>query len=84
MAGLVNSRSSTASSHVAPGPSFFSRVARGGVGAELDAQTEQRHRPARGNQRASPEEIYKHAGELIHRFQLMGGPIQPYHSRPGT
>ncbi len=29
---------------------------------------------------ASPEAIYKHAGELIHRFQLMGGPIQPYHS----
>jgi uncharacterized lipoprotein (TIGR02269 family) len=38
----------------------------------------------KANQRASPEEIYKHAGELIHRFQLMGGPIQPYHSRPGT
>ena len=32
------------------------------------------------NSNASPEAIYKHAGELIHRFQLMGGPIQPYHS----
>ncbi|MFP2924650.1 TIGR02269 family lipoprotein [Pyxidicoccus sp. 3LG] len=29
---------------------------------------------------ARPEEIFKHAGELIYRFQLMGGPIQPYHS----
>jgi uncharacterized lipoprotein (TIGR02269 family) len=38
----------------------------------------------RGNQRATPEEIYKHAGELIYRFQLLGGPIQPYYSRPGT
>jgi uncharacterized lipoprotein (TIGR02269 family) len=36
------------------------------------------------NAYASPEEIFKHAGELIHRFQLLGGPIQPYHSRPGT
>lgn len=34
--------------------------------------------------RATPEQIYKHAGELIHRFQLIGGPIQPYYSRPGT
>ncbi|MCY1018938.1 TIGR02269 family lipoprotein [Pyxidicoccus sp. MSG2] len=34
--------------------------------------------------RAPPEEIYKHAGELIHRFQLIGGPIQPYYSRPGA
>ncbi|HZI16294.1 MAG TPA: TIGR02269 family lipoprotein [Myxococcus sp.] len=34
--------------------------------------------------KASPEQIYKHAGELIHRFQLIGGPIRPYHSRPGT
>ncbi len=33
--------------------------------------------------RASPEQIYKHAGELIYRFQLVGGPIQPYYSRPG-
>ncbi len=34
--------------------------------------------------RATPEEIYKHAGELIYRFQLMGGPIQPYYYRPAT
>lgn len=34
--------------------------------------------------RASPEDIFKHAGELIYRFQLMGGPIQPYYSKPGT
>lgn len=33
---------------------------------------------------ASPTEIYKHAGELIYRFELLGGPIQPYNSRPGT
>ncbi len=33
---------------------------------------------------ASPEEIFKHAGELIYRFQLIGGPIRPYYSRPGT
>jgi uncharacterized lipoprotein (TIGR02269 family) len=33
---------------------------------------------------ASPEEIYKHAGELIHRFQLSGGPVQPYYSGPGA
>lgn len=32
---------------------------------------------------ASPEEIYKHAGELIYRFELLGGPTQPYYSRPG-
>jgi uncharacterized lipoprotein (TIGR02269 family) len=38
----------------------------------------------KGNQRATPEEIYKHAGELIYRFQLLGGPIQSYYSRPGT
>ncbi|MFP2931082.1 TIGR02269 family lipoprotein, partial [Pyxidicoccus sp. 3LG] len=37
----------------------------------------------KGNQRATPEEIYKHAGELIYRVQLLGGPIQPYYSRPG-
>lgn len=36
------------------------------------------------NINASPEQIYKHAGELIHRFQLIGGPIQPYYSRPGA
>ena len=35
-------------------------------------------------QRFVVEEIFKHAGELIHRFQLIGGPIQPYYSRPGT
>ncbi|HZI11548.1 MAG TPA: TIGR02269 family lipoprotein [Myxococcus sp.] len=33
---------------------------------------------------APPAEIYKHAGELIYRFQLLGGPIQPYYSGPGT
>ncbi|MCP3145122.1 SitA6 family polymorphic toxin lipoprotein [Pyxidicoccus xibeiensis] len=38
----------------------------------------------RGNENASPEEIFKHAGELIYRFQLIGGPIQPYYSMPGT
>ncbi|MCP3141328.1 SitA6 family polymorphic toxin lipoprotein [Pyxidicoccus xibeiensis] len=36
------------------------------------------------NPRATPEEIYKHAGELIYRFQLTDGPVQPYYSRPGT
>ncbi|WP_163993703.1 TIGR02269 family lipoprotein [Pyxidicoccus caerfyrddinensis] len=35
------------------------------------------------NATPSREEIFKHAGELIYRFQLLGGPIQPYHSRPG-
>jgi len=33
---------------------------------------------------ASPEAIFKHAGELIYRFQLIGGPIQPYYSKPGA
>ncbi|WP_074951600.1 TIGR02269 family lipoprotein [Myxococcus fulvus] len=33
---------------------------------------------------ATPEEIFRHAGELIHRFELMGGPLQPYYSRPGA
>ncbi|NTX01112.1 TIGR02269 family lipoprotein [Myxococcus sp. CA040A] len=36
------------------------------------------------NPRAAPPEIFKHAGELIHRFDLVGGPIQPYYSRPGA
>ncbi|NVJ02412.1 TIGR02269 family lipoprotein [Myxococcus sp. AM009] len=36
------------------------------------------------NPRATPEEIYRHAGALIYRFQLLGGPLQPYYSRPGT
>ncbi|WNZ62534.1 TIGR02269 family lipoprotein [Myxococcus sp. MxC21-1] len=36
------------------------------------------------NRNASAEEIFKHAGELIHRFELIGGPIQPYYSRPGA
>ncbi|MFY2562521.1 TIGR02269 family lipoprotein [Corallococcus terminator] len=36
------------------------------------------------NPLAAPIEIYKHAGELIHRFQLIGGPVQPYYSRPGA
>nr|WP_286202724.1 TIGR02269 family lipoprotein [Comamonas sp. JC664] len=30
--------------------------------------------------RATPADIYKHAGELIYRFQLLGGPIQSYYS----
>jgi len=38
----------------------------------------------KANDNASPAEIYKHAGELIHRFELIGGPIQPYYSRPGV
>ncbi|WP_044900948.1 TIGR02269 family lipoprotein [Myxococcus stipitatus] len=38
----------------------------------------------RQNPRAKPEEIFKHAGELIHRFDLIGGPVQPYYSRPGA
>ncbi len=33
---------------------------------------------------ATPTEIFKHAGELINRFELIGGPIQPYQSRPGA
>ena len=36
------------------------------------------------NLTASPVEIYKHAGQLIHQFQLMGGPIQPYYFRSGA
>ncbi|WNG51735.1 DUF2380 domain-containing protein [Archangium minus] len=32
----------------------------------------------RSRPRASPEEIYRHAGELIFRFELTG-PILPYH-----
>ena len=36
------------------------------------------------NQNAPPTEIFKFAGELIHRFELIGGPIQPYYSRPGA
>ncbi|MCP3058648.1 TIGR02269 family lipoprotein [Myxococcus sp. K38C18041901] len=31
--------------------------------------------------RPSKQQIFKHAGELIYRFQLLGGPIRPYHSR---
>ncbi|WIG94485.1 TIGR02269 family lipoprotein [Myxococcus sp. SDU36] len=38
----------------------------------------------RAKPKASPEEIFRHAGELIHRFELMGGPVQPYYSRPGA
>ena len=36
------------------------------------------------NEEALPEEIFRHAGELIYRFELLGGPVQPYYSRPGT
>jgi uncharacterized lipoprotein (TIGR02269 family) len=32
---------------------------------------------------ASPVEIFKHAGELIYRFQLLGGPIQKYSAHSG-
>jgi uncharacterized lipoprotein (TIGR02269 family) len=32
------------------------------------------------NQAAPPEEIYRHAGELMFRFELTG-PITPYHRR---
>ncbi|QDE89431.1 hypothetical protein BHS06_10930 [Myxococcus xanthus] len=39
---------------------------------------------SKNNPKASPQEIFKHAGELIHRFQLIGGPIQPYYSKPGA
>lgn len=38
----------------------------------------------RAKPEATAEEIYKHARELIYRFQLMGGPIQPYDSSPGA
>jgi uncharacterized lipoprotein (TIGR02269 family) len=34
----------------------------------------------RSNPKASPEEIYRHAGELIYRFELIGL-IVPYYSR---
>ncbi|RKH43744.1 SitA6 family polymorphic toxin lipoprotein, partial [Corallococcus llansteffanensis] len=30
------------------------------------------------NPNASSQEIYQHAGTLIYRFQLIGGPIQQY------
>ncbi|WP_420715166.1 TIGR02269 family lipoprotein [Corallococcus sp. BB11-1] len=30
------------------------------------------------NPNAAPQEIYRHAGSLIYRFQLLGGPIQQY------
>ncbi|RKI00654.1 DUF2380 domain-containing protein, partial [Corallococcus sp. AB030] len=32
----------------------------------------------RKNNGAQAEEIFKHAGELIYRFQLLGGPIEKY------
>ncbi len=31
------------------------------------------------NEGANREAIFKHAGELIYRFQLLGGPIQQYY-----
>jgi uncharacterized lipoprotein (TIGR02269 family) len=37
----------------------------------------------RVNPGAKPVEIFKHAGDLIYRFQLLGGPIQPYYSSSG-
>ncbi|WP_141328983.1 TIGR02269 family lipoprotein [Myxococcus sp. AB025B] len=52
----------------------------GNGGAWNDAWREFRKR----NEYAPPVEIYKFAGELIHRFDLIGGPIQPYYSRPGA
>ncbi|QDE88192.1 hypothetical protein BHS06_04045 [Myxococcus xanthus] len=36
------------------------------------------------NEESTPEEVFRHAGELIYRFQLLGGPLRPYYSRPGT
>jgi uncharacterized lipoprotein (TIGR02269 family) len=39
---------------------------------------------AKSSPDATPEEIFKHAGELIHRFELIGGPVQPYYSLPGA
>jgi len=36
------------------------------------------------NPLASPAEIFQHAGKLIHHFEVIGGPIQPYYSRPGA
>ncbi|TSC23091.1 TIGR02269 family lipoprotein [Corallococcus sp. Z5C101001] len=33
---------------------------------------------SKANRSATPPEIFKHAGELIYRFQLLGGPIQQY------
>ncbi|MCP3097495.1 TIGR02269 family lipoprotein [Myxococcus sp. K15C18031901] len=38
----------------------------------------------RANPDASSEAIFKHAGELIYRFQLSGDPIRPYYSKPGA
>ncbi len=35
------------------------------------------------NPDASPADIFKHAGELIYRFQLLGGPIQKYNAHSG-
>lgn len=49
-------------------------------GAWNDAWREFKQR----NEDASPTEIFQFAGELIHRFDLIGGPIQPYYSRPGA
>ncbi|NTX16610.1 TIGR02269 family lipoprotein [Myxococcus sp. CA056] len=34
----------------------------------------------RQNPFPSKEEIFKHAGELIYRFQLLGGPVKPYYT----
>lgn len=34
----------------------------------------------KANEYATPEQIYRHAGELIYRFELLG-PIVPYYSR---
>jgi uncharacterized lipoprotein (TIGR02269 family) len=39
---------------------------------------EKHHIFPQASDRATTEEIFKHAGELIYRFQLLGGPIQKY------
>jgi len=58
------------------------RIHKGGEGGGAWNQAWREFRIRNSN--ASPEEIFKHAGELIYRFQLLGGPIRAYHSKPGT
>ncbi|WP_082282667.1 TIGR02269 family lipoprotein [Myxococcus hansupus] len=66
-----------------PIPLELHRRIHGGAGAG-GAWNEAWRAYMRRNSGATPEEIFKHAGELIYRFQLIGGPIRPYYSRPGT
>ncbi|ABF86754.1 putative lipoprotein [Myxococcus xanthus DK 1622] len=66
-----------------PIPRELHRRIPGGAGAG-GAWNEAWRAYMRRNSGASPEEIFKHAGELIYRFELLGGPIRPYYSRPGT